>query len=321
VRQVHLAPHTSRVVDLPEAVRRTAESHGSVGEDWLAALPGIVGHLCDAWSLSVGEVLDGGTSAYVARVRTADGSDAVLKVALPARGFSAQVGTLAASAGRGYVRLYDFDLERHAMLMEPLGPPLSAAGAPVEAALSVLANTLLQAWQAPRPPDATIPAPAGKANQLIEIIDDLWPAHGGPCSRRLVTRAGALADRRAEAFDLEGCVLCHGDPHADNALLTLAPRVGAESGYVFVDPDGFLCEPAYDLGVAMRGWTDQLLAADDPIALARSWSTHLAQATDVDEQAIWAWGLIERLTTGLYLTRIGHEAAGRAYLASAELLV
>jgi len=30
---------------------------------------------------------------------------------------------------------------------------------------------------------------------------------------------------------------------------------------------------------------------------------------------------VERVTTGLYLTRLGHQTAGRAYLASAELLV
>ncbi|MEO3821923.1 hypothetical protein [Plantactinospora sp. B24E8] len=46
------------------------------------------------------------------------------------------------------------------------------------------------------------------------------------------------------------------------------PRPGAESGYVFVDPDGFLAEPAYDLGVVLRDWCPQLLAGD-PYAVAR----------------------------------------------------
>jgi hypothetical protein len=69
VLAVGLAPHTSCVLDVPNAVRRTAESYGCVGEAWLAGLPSIVGQLCEAWPFSVGEVLGGGTSAYVARVR------------------------------------------------------------------------------------------------------------------------------------------------------------------------------------------------------------------------------------------------------------
>lgn len=83
----------------------------------------------------------------------------------------------------------------------------------------------------------------------------------------------------------------------------------------------FLCEPAYDLGVALRGWTDQVLRADDVVVLTREWSARLAGATGADEQAIWEWGLIQRVTTGLYLMRHGHREEGRAFLASAELLV
>jgi streptomycin 6-kinase len=116
-------------------------------------------------------------------------------------------------------------------------------------------------------------------------------------------------------------VLCHGDPHADNALAVLSPRPGAESGYVFVDPEGFLCEPAYDLGVTMRGWTSHVLSADAPVALTRSWSARLADATSLDEQAIWEWGLVERVTSGLYLMKHGHQAEGQAFLTSAQRLV
>ena len=71
----------------------------------------------------------------------------------------------------------------------------------------------------------------------------------------------------------------------------------------------------------MRGWTDAVLAADDAVALTRGWSGRLAAATGVDEQAIWEWGLIERVTSGLHLMRHGHRDEGRDFLASAERLV
>lgn len=51
-------------------------------------------------------------------------------------------------------------------------------------------------------------------------------------------------------------------PHPANALQVKTPRVGAEAGFVFVDPDGFPCEPAYDLGVVLREWNAELLAGE-----------------------------------------------------------
>ena len=55
------------------------------------------------------------------------------------------------------------------------------------------------------------------------------------------------AERRTAAFDLARCVLVHGDPYPWNALQVLVPRRGAEAGFVFVDPYGFLADPAYDV--------------------------------------------------------------------------
>lgn len=89
---------------------------------------------------------------------------------------------------------------------------------------------------------------------------------------------------------------------------------------MFVDPDGFLCEPAYDLGVTMRGWPELVLRAGDPRVLVRGWAARLAALSGVDEQSIWEWAFVERVTSGLYLMRYGHDAEGRDYLASAELL-
>ncbi len=296
---------------LPPMVRRTAQSHGSAGEEWLAALPRFVEELRRAWSLEIDEVLPGGSSAFVARVRPA----AVLKIAPPWEGLAGQARTLAAADGRGYVRLHAFDPEREAILLEPLGKMLGSARP--EHTLDVLAQTLQEAWQVPR----VAPPETDKASQLIEIISSLWPALGHPCSETLVEQALSYARQRVQAFDIDKCVVCHGDPHPANALAVLSPRAGAESGYVFVDPDGFLAEPAYDLGVALREWTDEVLAADRPADLLRGYCHRLARATGVDEEAIWQWGFVERVSSGLYLMAHGHLTEGRAYLISGERLI
>ncbi|WP_415645871.1 aminoglycoside phosphotransferase family protein [Stackebrandtia soli] len=308
------------MIVLPDKVRRTAESRGEEGRAWLSGLEGRLERLRSDWSLTLGEVLDGGTSALVVRVRGVDG-DAVLKIAPEWSGFAEQIRTIAAADGNGYVRLHAHDFEQGAALMEALGPTLEDAPIPVERKLDVLARTLRQTWSVPRPDDAIVDDGEDKATQLIELILTLWTELGEPCSRRLIDAALDAGRRRVAAFDVEACVVCHGDPHPANALAVPRPRPGAESGYVFVDPDGLLAEPAYDLGVALRGWTDEVLASTEPRALLRGYCHRLARATGIDADAVWDWGFVERVSSGLYLLRYGHQKEGRGYLDSAERLV
>ena len=110
--------------------------------------------------------------------------------------------------------------------------------------------------------------------------------------------ATRIATRRA--------VLVHGDVHQWNAL-------EADGGFKLVDPDGLLAEPEYDLGIIMR---------EDP--LERTTSTNaprwLAHRTGLDETAIWEWGVVERVSTGLLGTRVGLQPIAKDMLAAADRL-
>jgi streptomycin 6-kinase len=110
-------------------------------------------------------------------------------------------------------------------------------------------------------------------------------------------------------------VTAHGDPHPGNALLRLDG-----SGCAFVDPDGELGERAYDLGVAIRDWSFQLAAAPDPGALLQAYATLLAEQTGEDATAIWEWGYLERVATGLYALDHGLPEFGTRLLAVADAL-
>jgi streptomycin 6-kinase len=152
------------------------------------------------------------------------------------------------------------------------------------------------------------------------MIEHNWRAHGKPCSAEVVDLALRYADRRAAAHDPDRCVTAHGDPHAGNALQIRQPRPGADAGFVFIDPDGGAIEPAYDLGVILRDWDDEIAAASDPLAFTRQLCTLLADATGEDWQAIWEWGFIERVATGLWVLEFGQDW-GHDKLANAERLV
>jgi streptomycin 6-kinase len=310
-----------RGIEVPALVRQKVAHLGEQGERWLAGLPGLIADVERLWSITVGRPLTGGTASYVARARTTDGHDAVLKLAIPGQDFARQVYTIANANGRGYVCLLAHDNERHAMLLEALGPSMDHVELTPERTIEALCAMLRQAWQVSRPSGLMVMPAEEKARGLGRLVSRLWEKLDRPCSLRVATQALQFAERRAAAFDLDQCVVVHGDPHPGNALRVLAPRAGAESGFVFVDPDGFLAAPAYDLGVVLRNWCPQLLATDDAPGLAHRYCALLAAESGVDEVAIWEWGFLERVSTGLYVLDFGARDLGRPFLDTAERLV
>ena len=301
-------------------VRRKADALGDLGATWLVGLPDLIADLERRWSVRVAEPLAGGTAAYVAQARTRDGLDVVLKLGLPDPQFADEVGTIARAQGRGYVQLLAHDAGRHAMLLEALGPSMPTLDMAPEAQLETLCRLLRQAWDVPRAVTGRHASAMDKASALNEFLGRFSADSERPCSERVLAQAQLFARRRAAAFDPEHCVVVHGDAAAANVLQVLAPRAGAETGFVFVDPDGFIGDPAYDLGVALRDWCPQLLASNDPLSLARRYCRLLADGSGVDEQAIWEWGYLERVTTGLYVWALGGDQS-RHHLDTAELLI
>jgi streptomycin 6-kinase len=268
------------------------------GDRWLADVPATIAALEDRWGITVGERLAGGTASYVTTAVTATGEPVVVKISVPGVDFGREVRTLRAAAGRGYVRLLAADLDRNAALLEPLGGSLSGSGLPPERQLAVLADLLPLAWAVP--PDRL--APTDKAAELAEFV-------GAFDRSAVVDEALRCARRRSAAYNPDRCVVLHGDAAAANVLR----RPG--DGWVFVDPDGFVGDPAYDRGVAVRDWCAELLAAVDPRPLLRSYCLVLGG----DPDATWDWGFLERVSTGLYVASLGGD--GGPHLDSAARLL
>jgi streptomycin 6-kinase len=294
------------VVEVPAVVRNKAVAMGAAW--WLDALAGIVADLERDWAITVGAAFDEGTEAFVASVELADGTPAVLKVLVPrADGVADREATvLRLAGGDGCPTLYRDEPERGALLMERLGPSMSALGLPYEQRLPELCDAAARIWR----PAAGVDLPTGaqKATWLVDYITSTWEGLDRPCSARTVDHAVACAERRRAAHDDERSVLVHGDVHQWNAL-----RSG--DGFKLVDPDGLLTEPEYDLGVILREDPDEPLAAD-PRATAH-W---MAGRCGVDATAVFEWGVVERVSTGLVATSIDLQPVGRQMLALADRL-
>jgi hypothetical protein len=236
---------------------------------------------------------------------------------------------------------------RGALLLERLGRPLYKLDLPVNERHEILVSAAERVW---RPaPDCGLPTGAHKARWLAEFVERMWEELEGPCSRRAVEHALACAARRGAAHRDETAVLVHGDIHQWNALEADeagsvgvmaadarpedrvafgAPEagsvgvraadarpedrvaLGAPEGFKLVDPDGLLAEPEYDLGIIMR---------EDPLeGDLRERARRLAERTGLDEDAIWEWGVVERVSTGLLATRVGLQPVGSEMLAAAD---
>ncbi|WCO65195.1 aminoglycoside phosphotransferase family protein [Iamia majanohamensis] len=292
-------------MDVPQVVRRKARAAGAEG--WLRTLPDVVDALSARWGLTPGAAFPDATEALVLAVTCGDDrSPAVLKLVVPQEGDPAQdeATVLRLDGGDGCVRLLDDDPDLGALLLERLGPSLHALGLPLARRQQVLCDTARRVW---RPaPGCGLRSGADKARWLVDHITTSWEELDRPCSEAAVDHALGCAARRVAAHDDERAVLVHGDVHEWNAL-----RSG--DGFRLVDPDGLLAEPAYDLGVLMR---------EDPVDLLRGEprdrARWLAVRTGLDAGAIWEWGVVERVSTGLLATRVGLQPVARQMLHAAD---
>jgi streptomycin 6-kinase len=292
---------------VPEVVRRKALLAGA--DVWLAELPALVAELEREWSIGVGETFAGGTEAFVAAATLDDGSAAVLKLLIPRGGDTLdsarnEITTLRLANGEGCARLLHGDAGRCALLLERLGTPMYQLGLSLDQRHEHLCSAAERLW---RPaPDCGLPTGAEKAHWLAGSIMTMWRDLDRPCSERAVEYALSCAARRISAHDDERAVLVHGDLHQWNAL-------EAGDGFKLVDPDGLLAEAEYDMGILMREDPAELLDGD-----ARARARSLAERTGLDATAIWEWGVIERVSTGLLATQLDMQPEGRQMLAVAD---
>ncbi len=292
------------MIKVPDVVRNKAIAVGA--EDWLKNLPELIRDLEARWSIETGPSIGGGTESYVAEAVGEDGTELVLKLMIPRGGATAsiEIKVLSIANGEGCVDLLMSDESLGALLMERLGPTLHDLALPIGQRHEILCAAVERLW---RPaPDWGLPTGAEKGDRLIHFILKLWEELNNPCSERVIDHAIACAAKRIAGHDPERAVLVHGDVHQWNALQS-------SDGFKLVDPDGLLAEAEYDLGILMREDPVELLTGDP-----RERSRWLARRCNLDATAIWEWGVVERVSTGLLCTQVELQPAGRDMMIVAE---
>jgi streptomycin 6-kinase len=298
---------------IPEKVRRKAVSMGDSGRAWLDDLPRQIAELESRWSISVGQPARRGTEAYVVEARTSDGLDVILKIVMPGIDPTRQeLRMLRAANGTGYARLLRDDEVDNVMLIEKLGPQLHEFHFPEDRRIRIICATLREAWM-PNPTGQAFASGADRAIELSRTIEQHWSPRDTRCSERAVELALSYAERRRRAFDPARSVLVHGDAHEWNTLR--AP--GGLTGFRFIDPDGAVAERAFDLAIPMREW-GSVLPAGDLLQLGRHRCDLLSRSAGVEHQPIWEWSLIQCVSNGLLLHRIGLDDPASVEFAMAD---
>ena len=291
----------NRLVVVPDVVREKALAVGAGA--WIDELPLLVSALEEDWGITVGRGYPDSTEALVAEAVCEDGTEAVLKLIVPRGGDAAlhETTVLRLAAGEGCPQLLQADVARGALLLERLGRSLYELRLPIGRRHEILVSAAARIWRPAA--DAGLPTGAAKARWLGTFIAEMWEELDHPCTERAVEYALACAGRRGEAHRDQTAVLVHGDVHQWNAL-------ESGQGFKLVDPDGLLAEREYDLGIVMR--EDPL---DGDLHARARW---LARRTGLDRTAIWEWGVVERVSTGLLGTRVGLQPIARQMLAAAD---
>jgi streptomycin 6-kinase len=206
----------------------------------------------------------------------------------------------------GCVTLLREDLGRQALLLERLGPPMYDVVADPASRHTMLCELAVRLWR-PVGPEIDLPTGAAFAERYADRLPKLWEQTGRPCSPATVADALSCMERRRRAHDDQSAVLVHGDVQEMNALQA------SDGGYKLIDPAGLRAEPACDLGTIVRCNPD---FGDD----LRARTEELASRTGVDATAIWEWGTIHRVVSGVYACSIGFQPFGDLLLAEADRL-
>jgi streptomycin 6-kinase len=238
---------------------------------WLERVPELLERLAAEWSLTVGEPFEREVSAaWVAPVRLADGTTAVLKLGLPHFEADHEIDGLRFWDGDPTVRVLAADRYANAMLLERCEPGTHLRGLAEPEQDVVVAGLLRRLWRPVREPHPFRPL-ADLTGYWRERRLPAAPPHPDP---GLLDEALALYEELPRTATR--AVLLATDLHAGNIL-----RAEREP-WLAIDPKPFVGDPAYDVTQHLLNCTR--LRADPAALVAR-----LADLAGVDAERVRLW--------------------------------
>jgi len=254
----------------------------SPGREWLRELPSRVARCVEKWALRLESPYQQSFVSIVFPATRSDGSSAVLKVQWPHPESLHEPEALRLWNGNAAVRLYAYDPEEHALLVERCDPGHHLSTVGQEQALEVFIDILPRLW-----------VPTGQPFRSLTEECAEWQRRL-PADWQLAQRPfePALLDAVLEAMDQlsssQGAqVLLHQDLHGDNVLST------RREAWLAIDPKPLVGERELSLAPIIRSYEFSHSRAN----VVRRLDT-LSTALRLDRERCRLWALIQTLAWG-----------------------
>lgn len=238
---------------------------------WLAELPSAIQNLQRRWSLSLGAPYEHAyvSCSWVAPAILADRTQAILKIGMPHMEGEQEIEGLGFWNGQATVRLFQWDQQVNAMLLERCDPGTPLLSIPETEQDVIVAAILKRVWLKPRGPTfRPLSALIGYWNEQTlkssERSDAMLTSEG---LRMLTAMASKPTDNVLLATDL----------HSGNVL-----RARRET-WLMIDPKPFVGDRAYDLTQHLFNCEGRLQR--NPHEVIR----RVADLAEVDEQRVRMW--------------------------------
>ena len=244
----------------------------------------------------------GGNVGWVAPVRRADGSDAVLKVECPGHRNPWAAKGLQHWAGRGAARLFDFDEATQVLLLERCVPGTNGDDLDVATANEIVASVLAELHAVDPPAEDGFEPLAMLVERSRQTMWEWFERFEPPVDRGVVAQADELFT--SLSLSSTDTVLLHGDLGPANVVLS-------ERGWLTIDPYPVLGDRAFDVG-------HDLSRCD--LRDAREHVAFFADRLDLDAQRIAGWTFACCVEVALECRSVGDAMGFHEYLDRTEQL-
>lgn len=290
-----------------------ALSWGDGGKEWLESIPSLIKEHEEKWSIQVLPPFNLSYN-YVAPVRRADGSDAVLKIGFPDdKEFKTEIEALKIFEGHGCEQLLETNPEKSAILIERVKPgkPLSELENDDEATKAIV--QVMRELHKPLPDDHSFITVSEWTSAIPTYIQTY--GDNGPMPLWLVQKAQNLFLELIETS--APAVLVHGDLHHDNVLSS------ARDEWLAIDPKGIAAEPLYEVAAMIRNPYEKLkdITNLEPLLMKRV--LLLSEALQADPSRIHKWCIAQTVLSAVWNVETtkgsGHSGRVAEVLAKMEI--
>lgn len=271
------------ILNLPQRfVQNTLDLCGEIGEQWLYDLPRIVEEITENWSLEIGEPFPSLSYNYVAPCVCSNGSEAVLKIALPLNNpeIFNEASYLQITGDKCAVKLLNFDEKRRAMLLEKLTPGANLKeicgkddAKAVEIAIRIMRGLLK------KPPQNSA------FRRLEDWFKGLARAENTMFDNKFASKAYRIFERLNSASKQK--FLIHGDLHHENILSA------RREPFLAIDPKSIIGDIGYEIAVFLNNHLIWLSADDNLQEKLNDAVRQFSEAFEIKSQDLKNWAFAQ----------------------------